>query len=150
MLEHGFDHSAQDSNGDTPLHVVAENNHVGILPLLLEKKMGVNCPNGKGRTPISIAAEKVTRRHSSSTASTAGYRIGQSDFSGDGPIHHVIRAGQSSTAQLLYDEKRDRQMALYLAARGDEAMVQILVSKGANVDGWGVESITPYRSCQRS
>jgi hypothetical protein len=43
------------SNGNTPIHIAAQNGHIDLLNFLIERKADVNAKNGKGNSPIHMA-----------------------------------------------------------------------------------------------
>ncbi|MCA7010841.1 ankyrin repeat domain-containing protein [Wolbachia endosymbiont of Tribolium confusum] len=53
----GINVNAADQDGKTPLHFAAENSHVDIVKLLIEKGADVNAAGQDGRTPLHFAAE---------------------------------------------------------------------------------------------
>jgi ankyrin repeat protein len=44
-------------NGNTPLHIAAQNGHTNIVKLLLEVKASVNLKNSAGNTPLHMSVE---------------------------------------------------------------------------------------------
>ena len=58
LVSKGLDVTAQDLNGDTPLHFAAEHSADPEIPaLLLDHGADVNAKNQLGKTPLHIAAE---------------------------------------------------------------------------------------------
>ncbi|XP_069682855.1 serine/threonine-protein phosphatase 6 regulatory ankyrin repeat subunit B-like [Periplaneta americana] len=49
--------NAQDSTGDTPLHVAIQLRHYRIVPLLLKHGATVNIANNRNRTPLHVASD---------------------------------------------------------------------------------------------
>ncbi len=56
LLDRGADVNAQDSDGDTALHGVAQTGNLEILKMLLDKGANPNTKNGQGGTPLMWAA----------------------------------------------------------------------------------------------
>jgi ankyrin repeat protein len=56
LLARGADVTAQDSDGDTPLHGAAETGNVEIVRMLLDKGANPNVKNQQGGTPLMWAA----------------------------------------------------------------------------------------------
>lgn len=55
LLEMGADPRAKDLEGNSSLHLAAANNQLGILKILFNPNLVVNCANSRGETPLSIA-----------------------------------------------------------------------------------------------
>lgn len=56
LLAHGADVNAQDADGDTALHSVAQTGNIGIMQRLLDKGANPNVKNKEGGTPLMWAA----------------------------------------------------------------------------------------------
>lgn len=46
---------ADEQNGNRPIHIAAQNGHLGILELLVKLKVEINAKNGKGNTGVHMA-----------------------------------------------------------------------------------------------
>lgn len=56
LIEHGAKVDAQDSNGDTPLHVAVSFQNSAMASMLFEeKKADANLKNKDGKTPVELA-----------------------------------------------------------------------------------------------
>jgi ankyrin repeat protein len=58
LIKRGADVRAKDNNGNTPLHYVSINNHIGIAKLLLDRGADVGAKNIWGQTPLHWASYK--------------------------------------------------------------------------------------------
>jgi len=52
------DKNPSDDDGDTPLHIAAENGHFKICQLIIENVTDKNPSNRSGKTPLEIATKK--------------------------------------------------------------------------------------------
>lgn len=57
MIDHGADISAQDCDGETPLHLVAKWGRTSMLEVLLLRGADANARNHKGETPLHVASK---------------------------------------------------------------------------------------------
>jgi len=151
FASYNFDQSNVDETGATPLWRAAYAADVDAMKILVAHGADPNIPTMKaperrspddpetgpdvsGLAPVAIGGPSMTPLHA---AAGPGYAKG---FAGNS--HHVSPAGMLAAVQYLVDELHadvnardaDGNTALHHAAsRGDNAMIEYLVSKGADV-----------------
>ena len=139
LLEDGPKIDSRDLDGNTALHLAAQN-HTRIVQLLLQVKPNVNAKSKTGRTPLIVAAEN----NMSDTArllvdNGADVRV-KDDFEWTA-LHYASTAGAHTIVQLLLESHADVGVKgsggwtpLHCAARhGRDTVVGILIVNGANV-----------------
>lgn len=115
LLEHGASVTVRDESEKLPLHWAAGNGHKAMVELLLSNGADVNARmqggpgwGGKGETPLYLAADKGFRTVCE-TLLARGADPNLGDSSGTPPIFSAVW-------------------------RGDEAMLRLLLAKGAKVN----------------
>jgi ankyrin repeat protein len=66
LLSHGAEINARETNGWTPLHLVAYWNRTNLVEFLIANKADVNAEDNHGGTPLRLA---VRKRHEEIAAS---------------------------------------------------------------------------------
>ena len=56
LLNSGAEVNAQDVDGNTPLHVAAANNGLGIVKVLIQRGANLHAKNKAGKSPVQLAA----------------------------------------------------------------------------------------------
>jgi ankyrin repeat protein len=111
----------RDSNGDTPLHVAALHNQLAIVQLLLQAGADVNAKNSYGAfTPGDLGGVLGSNNHKDPVALLT--------------VHGVDTADMKNGYTPL-------QLAIFSV--GHRKMVELLVSKGADVNAQAASGATP-------
>jgi ankyrin repeat protein len=111
----------RDSNGDTPLHVAALHNQLAIVQLLLQAGADVNAKNSYGAfTPGDLGGVLGSNNHKDPVALLT--------------VHGVDTADMKNGYTPL-------QLAIFSV--GHRKMVELLVSKGADVNARAASGATP-------
>jgi hypothetical protein len=102
LLEKGADVTAKDTDGRTPLSLVAENGHERAVELLLKKKADINSNDANGRTPLHWAAinghVKVVE-----LLVNAGAHIDSTDDRESTALHESIERDNQAVVELLIE-----------------------------------------------
>ncbi len=141
-------------SGDTPLSVASRKGNIGIVKLLIEYGAMVDGgKEGRNRTPLIEAAGQgqtevvqyliakgadVNAKRQGVTALLAAFTERHSPFSAPGDEQKTIRSLLENGADVnVQDEswmKTGRTPLMLAVAQGDAALVQLILSKGANLD----------------
>ncbi|KAL7954774.1 ankyrin repeat-containing domain protein [Trichoderma compactum] len=134
-----IDVKAQDSRGETALHLAAQQGHLDVLRLLLQAAADVDTANGRGETPLIRAA-----RNGHTALVECLLQSGADALAEDNEkwtaFHWAIIGNSIDTAKLLlrYQANSDGlqlNKALDVAAEaGNETAVQMVLDLGANID----------------
>ena len=131
----------RDADGKTALHKACAKNSVSAVDLLCSSGADIDSLDEEGRTPLSHSCTKGLIEVVGVLLAN-GADVSKPDAQGHGPIHGAARLVQTSILELLLDHKadieqkaRNDETALYLAAAGGkEAVVQLLIRQGVNLD----------------
>ncbi|XP_053348677.1 transient receptor potential cation channel, subfamily N, member 1 [Clarias gariepinus] len=140
LLNFGADITAKDIDGQTPLHLAAENDHSDVVKLFLKHRPELaTLPNKEGVTCINIAAAKgsVTviqelLKFSQGNASTLHNKV-----NGSCPLHLAAAGGHTEVVKVLLEagasakeEDSDGMTAAHLAAQnGHTDILEVLKAK---------------------
>jgi hypothetical protein len=136
------DVNRRNADGSTPLQWAVYNGEVAEVKRLLRAGADVSIANNYGATPMGLAAE-VGNPDMIAVLLEAGAHAESPDPDGMTALQMVARTGNVRAAQILLDsgatvdarEKWGGQTALmWASARRHPAMMQLLVSKGADVN----------------
>ncbi|AVP88191.1 Putative ankyrin repeat-containing protein [Candidatus Phycorickettsia trachydisci] len=140
----------RNKNGDTSLHIAAQEGHLDIVKKLLDYKANIEATNKGGWTPLLKAAQ---RGHCQvvQLLLNEGANIEAATQAGDTPLHYAAENGHTKTVECLLDKKAyletTTQMGntpLHLAAgNGHAATVKLLLDKGANIEAINNSGYTP-------
>ncbi|XP_015906122.2 alpha-latroinsectotoxin-Lt1a-like [Parasteatoda tepidariorum] len=83
----------KDIDGNTPLHLAAENNKSNLVKLLLSKGADVNAKNKLHLTPLHIACRRQFQRTVSSLLESRDIDVNVADESGLTPLHVSVSNG---------------------------------------------------------
>ncbi|KAL3419083.1 hypothetical protein PVAG01_09304 [Phlyctema vagabunda] len=126
--------------GKSTLHLAVERGHHGIISLILERGVSINCKDQNGLTPFHLAA---------SNGSTSmldllldrGADVDAQDNDGKTALHFAAQYNDETAVQRILAatpqlDSRDvtgRTALYYAIERGDESIVDALLKKGADV-----------------
>lgn len=151
LIDHGADVNAQDNEGSTPLHLVAEGQDQNIARLLASRARS-DLPNNDGQIPLHIAAGSANTEVLA-TILNATSNKNMPDNSGDTPLHiaatdpyilepripMLVDAGAS-----LESENNEGQTPLHIAvARRRVDNIQTLIRLGAPINAMNKGGATP-------
>jgi ankyrin repeat protein len=143
--------SAEDTKGDTPLHLAAWAGNVEALASLLSHGADVDWLSGRdGYSPLWCAISANHIDAARLLLSKYGARVSLRSGSGLMPLHQAAVTGQSAMCELLLDRGAqvdarddDQNTALhYAAASGSKSSVRILLQAGAAVTARQAQGLT--------
>ncbi|KAK4078540.1 uncharacterized protein Triagg1_2871 [Trichoderma aggressivum f. europaeum] len=158
LLDKGADFKLTDIRGWTPLSYAAETGHTAIVQLLLERGADFELNVARGRTPLSYAAENG---HTAIVRLLLGRGADINSMDEElepTPLFLVapaVKVDMPVVQRLLdslkdidmdkklKDSRRGRTPLLWAAMNGHEAIVQLLLDKGANIDSKDSYGRTP-------
>lgn len=138
LIKKGALVNARDNEGRTPLIYAVQSGNSNIVELLLDKGADVNTEDDKrGETALMYAAcngdADVVQTLLSGRAD-----VNARAKNGETPLECSVLGGYTAAARLLLDGGADmdsKNLALFEAAsRGDTDMIELLISKGADVN----------------
>jgi ankyrin repeat protein len=142
LLLKGADPDAKDFKGRSALNLLLRHGHEGMVDFLASKA-NPNLFNGKGKTPLYIAA-RYEREDGAAALLKHGADPNITDFSrGYTPLHICARYSRPGVAELLLKSgcdssvvaKHELRTALHLAATfGREKVVDHLIRFGTDLD----------------
>lgn len=163
LLQCGANPCAEAEEGDTPLHVAAQNNATAIMRLLLnrletmEAEEGIDCspidvPNATLGTPLFPAAEKGHLKMVRMLLS-AGASVDEADAGKNTPLHMAARGGYVAVVRSLLSAGGDANATnedgetptLAALSNGHQLVVECLLASGGKVPK--PPHRTPKREC---
>ncbi|XP_059487078.1 ankyrin repeat and death domain-containing protein 1A-like isoform X2 [Neocloeon triangulifer] len=141
LLQENLERDEQDEDGNTALHVAADNQQTLAVQTLLEAGCPPDTENKKGYTALHLASSKGCRciidyllQHGASI----DYRCKE----GNTALHVSCLANELETTELLMNKGADvnalnnvRQSAIHIAAeKGFQDLCKLLINSGANIE----------------
>ncbi|KAI9658406.1 MAG: hypothetical protein M1821_002539 [Bathelium mastoideum] len=95
--------TAQDGQGNTPLHCAAASRKAGIVSLFLAENVDCRIANGQGKTALHIAAEAGNGKIVELLVKADPVPIRLPDHSGSTPLHLAAIQGHEQVVRLLIE-----------------------------------------------
>jgi cytohesin len=149
LIAEGADVNAKTNTGRTPLHDAAFWGHKEIVELLIAKGADVNAKDEEGKTPLDFAADlpetaDLLRKH--------GGKYGKIHFAALGGDIEVVKEFLAAGADVNedvwveypgWDERMKMTPLLLAAGNGHKEIAELLIAKGADVNGKDSYGRTP-------
>jgi ankyrin repeat protein len=157
LIERGADVSAQDKDGQTPLHLALQAGQLEVARMLIERGADVSAQDKDGQTPLhlewkSFAAEATeeSRLHAYRCFDVARC-VSSGDKDGKTPLHLASQASEEQVARMAIErgadvsaQDKDGQTPLHLASRmGQLDIARMLIERGADVSAQDKDGQTP-------
>ncbi|CAB3387794.1 Hypothetical predicted protein, partial [Cloeon dipterum] len=141
LLQENLERDVQDEDGNTALHIAAENQQTLAVEALLEVGYPPDKENKKGYTALHLASSKGCRCIIDSLLQH-GANIEHRCKEGNTPLHVACLANEIETTELLINKGADvnalndvRQSAIHIAAeKGFQDLCKQLLNSGANIE----------------
>lgn len=159
LIEAGADVFDEDVSCQTALHTAAENGHVDIVRLLVEKGAKIDASDDRGCTPLYKACGAKSDDSALYMITHAEQSINQRAKTGKTPLQKAAARGHRKIVEAIF-EKCNRDTAvlvntdnrnrtpLHAAARhGRKDVVEYLLQQGVSVTVQDIEGKTPLRAC---
>ena len=148
--------NATGNNGGTPLHLAAQEGHVDLARMLLDKGAEVDARDAKGETPLHRATEKG-HTDVAGLLLARGADVNATSKNGATALHWAASEGHRDVAQLLLDAGADVRAGsedgwtpLNAAAwNGHHDVARSLLDAGADVRAGDEDDSTPLHSAAR-
>ncbi len=138
----------------TPLHWATVNGHKEVAELLIAKGADVNAKDAVGNTPLynTILFNAIVEVHKeiAELLIQNGADVNAQDKNGNTPLHLAATSGLKEVAELLIAngadvnaKKKFGRTPLHGAAT--KGIAELLIAKGADVDGWSWEKAQRIR-----
>ena len=147
----GKDYDNWDRDGETPLHLAADNNAVETATLLVERGAAVNAKNNNGRTPLHFAADN-NAVETATLLVERGAAVNAKNNNGRTPLHFAADNNAVETATLLVErgaavnakgDKHGGTPLHYAAYNNAVETATLLVERGAAVNAKTNDGRTP-------
>jgi ankyrin repeat protein/CHAT domain-containing protein len=155
LADHGADLNQQTVGGLTPLHLAAASGDVEVTRFLIARRAKLELTDEQGKTALSLAAAAGNASVVELLADS-GAKIDAVDANGSTPllcaVEHPESQSQKAVELLLAHganpnaQSKGSLTPLLLAVHhDDEALVRVLVDKGANLElGFNELEVTPF------
>lgn len=135
MIKRGASLTYRDAEGNTVLHIAAEDGNMAIVRELLNQKVDLNIPNNNEVYPIHLAAGTANRHAdkivelflSKATIDPKDY-TNLKDSDGNTPLHYAVRENGYETGDSRYQTTKT---------------LEVLLEAGADVDAQNNEGQSP-------
>ncbi|KAL4711825.1 hypothetical protein ACJJTC_005994 [Scirpophaga incertulas] len=142
LLEHGANINSKDAEGKTPLHIAIENQHAGIISLLLSQpNIDLSARDNKGVTPFAAALTARNNKAAQAILEKNPSAAEQVDKKGRNFLHVAIQNSDMESVMFLLSVEVDVNSRvqdatltppLHLAAlSGNEVLLRSLLLAGA-------------------
>ena len=163
LLKIGTDVNVQDKHQKTPLHFASSCGNFEVTLALLDHGANVNARDANGLTPLHRVSPGSVPYHDPHSLAQLllkrGAEVNAKDENQETPLHSASCMLKLEIARVLLDHganihaKNVRgQTSLHLVSRGDgydrsetrTALVELLLSRGADVDARDEDQMTPF------
>ncbi len=152
LISSGAEIDAKDNRGQTPLHLAVINKHRDLAELLIFSGADVNAVTDIGRTPLHLATQLEQDADTwVDMLLAAGADAAIAEERGVFPFDLAVQAGSADIARKLFAEEVDLELdpgrglrRLHRAAAGgQEAMIELFLDLGADVNAQNHNQETP-------
>lgn len=145
LLEEGTDPNATDEWGRTALHIAAGTDHTGgIVELLMEHGANLGARAPGGLRPVHLVGHVEAAR----ALLAHGADINAKDDHGRTPLHHVVGTEHARVMEREVWPRRSQFRRTDVAEH--RALVEFLISRGADLDATGDTGGTPLHAACRA
>ncbi|QMV45638.1 hypothetical protein HC358_00465 [Wolbachia pipientis] len=130
----------ENNQGQTPLHIAAENGWLNIVKYLISKGANTNAKDKYGRTPLHIAA-KNGEFDMVKYLINEGANVNAKDKFDSTPLHSAAENGELSIVRYLINkgayvtkDKVGRTLLHHSALYGSSDVAEYLIQEGAHID----------------
>ncbi|WP_353288877.1 ankyrin repeat domain-containing protein [Wolbachia endosymbiont (group A) of Pogonocherus hispidulus] len=139
----------ENNQGQTPLHIAAENGWLNIVKYLISKGANTNAKDKYGRTPLHIAA-KNGEFDMVKYLINEGANVNAKDKFDSTPLHSAAENGELSIVRYLINkgayvtkDKVGRTLLHHSALYGSSDVAEYLIQEGAHIDAMDEDGNTP-------